>query len=52
MGKMEIPLVVYGKGVAKSDGNKFNSILHICVLQIKAFRCHYLEKQVILRFLK
>ena len=39
-------------GVAKSDGNKFNSILRTCVLQIKAFRGHYLKKQVILRFFK
>ena len=37
MGTMENPDYVYGMGVAKSSGNKLNSILHTDVLQIKAF---------------
>ena len=52
LGKMENPVNVNGMGVAKSGGNKFNSILHTCVLQIKDFWGHHLKKQAILRFFK
>ena len=38
---------VYGMGVGESCGNKFNSILHTRVLQIKAVRGHNIKKQVI-----
>ena len=46
MEKMKNPDYVHGMGVAKSDGNKFNSILRTCVLQIKAFRGHYLKNRL------
>ena len=51
-GKNEKPLRGQGRGVAKSGGDKINSILHTRVLQIKVFQGHYLKKWVKKRYIE